>query len=71
MGSHKTVEIKIFLFFCLMKEDPGGPKTYGSYGSGTTTLQKWVPAGRVPYRYGRSFSNFLGFLLLMEHLHQF
>ncbi len=35
------VEIKIFLAFCLLMEDPGGPKTYGSYGSGSTTLGIW------------------------------
>ncbi len=32
----------------LMDPDPGGPKTYGSYGSGSTTLLP-VPTMKNPY----------------------
>jgi hypothetical protein len=54
LWSHKTAEVKVFLnFFCLLKEgsrfgsvqitrepepNPGGPKTYGFYRSGSGTL---------------------------------
>jgi hypothetical protein len=55
--NHKTVEIMFFsYYFCLIIEgsgsvshhaDPGGPKTYGSCGSGSATLQinkaYWYP----------------------------
>ncbi len=47
LRSHKTVEIKVFLIYLLVDgririsnvqivtdHDPGGPQTYGSYGSG-------------------------------------
>jgi hypothetical protein len=50
-----TVEIKVFFIFIFLlddkkiriltnkdgSEDTGGPKTYGSYGSGFTTLRRW------------------------------
>jgi hypothetical protein len=49
--SHKTVEIKVFLHFFYLPDpdpckyitdqdaDPGGPKTYGSYGSGSRSVK--------------------------------
>ncbi len=33
-------------YLCLIDPDPGGPKTYGSYGSGSVTL---VPSLRKKY----------------------
>jgi hypothetical protein len=41
--SSKIVEIKVFLSWdpdpLVQDPDPGGQKTYGSYGSGSTTLK--------------------------------